>query len=88
MYQINKQINPIVSKRECVFTMPLRHIYSTLAILQITLTAVSIGAESQVFIFERVKVFYFMYKKIFFMKIIIPLKQFLMSSTLLSLLKL
>lgn len=33
------------------FIKPLRHIYSTLVILQITLTAVSIGAESQVFYF-------------------------------------
>lgn len=33
------------------FKKPLRHIYSTLVILHITLTAVSIGAESQVFHF-------------------------------------
>ena len=35
------------------FTMPVRHIYSTLVQLQITSTAVRIGTENQ--IFERVK---------------------------------
>ena len=57
--------------------------YSTPINLQITPTLVSIGAESQFFHlwmseklhFRNLRVFYFIYEKIFFMKMLILLKQ-------------
>ena len=63
--------------------MPIRHIYSIPVNLQITPTAVSIWAVSQIFHFwtseslhfRNLKVFHFIYEKMFFMKMLILLER-------------